>query len=254
METLQLVIENNIAIITFSRPKALNALNSQVFSDLNTVLDELEQNNNIKSIIFTGEGKAFIAGADIAEMQNKTPAEAKVFSQIGHDTFNRVDNFSVPVIAAVNGFCLGGGLEMALSCDFIIASNYAKFSAPEVNLGLIPGFNGTQRLARVVGPANAKYLLFTADMADANEALRLGLAQKVVSAEELMETVLKVADTISKKGPDAIKAVKRTVNHGLVNGYKKGSENESDEFSKQFGEQGKEGMTAFLEKRKPIWN
>lgn len=254
METLQLVIENNIAIITFSRPKALNALNSQVFSDLNTVLDELEQNNNIKSIIFTGEGKAFIAGADIAEMQNKTPAEAKVFSQIGHDTFNRVDNFSVPVIAAVNGFCLGGGLEMALSCDFIIASNYAKFSAPEVNLGLIPGFNGTQRLARVVGPANAKYLLFTAEMADANEALRLGLAQKVVSAEELMETVLKVADTISKKGPDAIKAVKRTVNHGLVNGYKKGSENESDEFSKQFGKQGKEGMTAFLEKRKPIWN
>ena len=253
MKTLNLVTENNIATITFARPKALNALNSQVFTDLNEALNQLENNESIKCVILTGEGKAFIAGADIAEMRDKSPDQAKIFSQIGHDTFNRIENFTIPVIAAVNGFALGGGLEAALACDFIIASEKAKFSAPEVNLGLIPGFNGTQRLTRIVGAANAKYLLFTADMVDANEALRLGIAQKVVSPDELTETVLKIASNILSKGPDAIKSVKRTINYGLSNGYKKGSENEPIEFSKQFNEQGKEGMTAFLEKRKPNW-
>ena len=253
METLQLTISENIATVTFTRSKSLNALNSQVFNDLNEVLDNLNDNQSLKAVILTGDGKAFVAGADIAEMRDKTPEEAKIFSKNGHDTFNRIENFQIPVFAAVNGFCLGGGLELALACDFIIASDKAKFSAPEVNLGLIPGFNCTQRLPRVVGSANAKYLLFTTEMVDANEALRIGLAQKVVPINELMETALKIAKTIAGKGPNAIKAVKQTVNFGLNNGYSKGSEKEQEEFANQFGEQGKEGMTAFLEKRKPNW-
>ncbi len=253
METLQIIIDNNIAIITFSRPKVLNALNSQVFRELDQVLNELEQNQNVKVVILTGEGKAFVAGADIAELRDKNQDEAREFSLYGHKTFNRIDNFKVPVIAAVNGFALGGGLELALACDFIIASDKAKFSAPEVNLGLIPGFNGTQRLYRVVGAAFAKYMLFTAELVDANEALRIGLAQKVVPVDELIHEVRILAQKIASKGPDAIKAVKRAVNVGLQHGYAKGSENEPNEFAKQFGEQGKEGMTAFLEKREAKW-
>jgi len=253
METLRKIIENNIATITFSRPQVLNALNSKVFHELNMVFDELVNVQKLKAVVLTGEGKAFIAGADIAEMKNMTPVEAKAFSLIGHDTFNRIENFKVPVIAAVNGFALGGGLELALACDFIIASTMAKFSAPEVNLGLIPGFNGTQRLYRIVGAAYAKYMLYTAEMVDANEALRIGLAQKIVPIEEFMDATFVITEKIASKGPDAIRAVKRVINIGLEQGYACGSENEKEEFAKQFGEQGKEGMTAFLEKREAKW-
>ncbi|MFA6403138.1 MAG: enoyl-CoA hydratase/isomerase family protein, partial [Salinivirgaceae bacterium] len=141
METLKLSLVNQIATLTFTRPNSLNALNSKVFEELTATLDELDKTPNLRVLIITGEGKAFVAGADIAEMHTKSPVQAKVFSQMGHDIFSRIENFRVPVIAAVNGFALGGGLELALSCDFRIASNTAKFSAPEVNLGLIPGFN-----------------------------------------------------------------------------------------------------------------
>lgn len=254
MSTLKVSTNNNIATITFSRPQALNALSTRVFTDLNQVLDELEQNKNLRAIIVTGEGKAFVAGADIAEMQNKKPADARAFSKIGHTTFNRLEHFPVPVIAAVNGFALGGGLELAMACDFIIASEKAKFSAPEVNLGLIPGFNGTQRLARAVGPNNARYLLYTTEMIAAEEAKQMGLVQKIVAPDELMETVLKTAQNIANKGPQAVQAVKKTVNFGLQNGHTEGSVKEIDEFGNQFGDQGKEGMTAFLEKRQPNWN
>ena len=253
METLHLTIRNNIATITFSRPKALNAINSLVFTELNATLDDLEKNNDLKAVILTGEGKAFVAGADIAEMRDKSPDEAKVFSETGHKSFRRLEEFPVPVIAAVNGFALGGGLELALACDFIIASEKAKFSAPEVNLGLIPGFNGTQRLQRAVGIAYAKYLIFTAEMIDAEEAYRIGLVQKVVPPEELMPATMKVAENIASKGPDAVKAAKRAINFGSYNGFIEGGENEQVEFSRQFNEQGKEGMTAFLEKRAPKW-
>ncbi len=253
METLRLIVQNNIATITFSRPQSLNAINSTVFTELNAVLDDLEKDPDLKVVILTGEGKAFVAGADIAEMQKKSPAEAKVFSETGHKSMERIEEFKVPVIAAVNGFALGGGLELALACDFIIASEKAKFSAPEVNLGLIPGFNGTQRLTRAVGPGYAKYMICTADMINAEEALRTGLVQKVTSPEELMQTVVGIAENIASKGPDAVKAAKRAINYGLKNGFVKGSENEQNEFSQQFNEQGKEGMTAFLEKRKPDW-
>ncbi|MBI9069032.1 MAG: enoyl-CoA hydratase/isomerase family protein [Salinivirgaceae bacterium] len=254
MNTLQLTIKNHIATITFSRPNALNALNSEVFNELNLTLDELEANKDLRVLIFTGEGKAFVAGADIAEMRDKLPAEAGVFSKIGHQTFERIENFPIPVIAAVNGFALGGGFELALACDFMIASEKAKFSAPEVNLGLIPGFNGTQRLPKIVGANNARYLLYTAEMVDANEAKQMGLVQKVVSVEELMGTVNKIAETIVGKGPQAIKSVKTTVNFGLQKGHAEGSLKEREEFAHQFGEQGKEGMNAFLEKRKANWD
>ncbi|MDP2335488.1 MAG: enoyl-CoA hydratase-related protein [Bacteroidota bacterium] len=253
METLQLIISDQTAIVTFSRPQSLNALNSRVFQDLNRVLDDLETNNNIRVIILTGEGKAFVAGADIAEMKDKSPAEALLFSQVGHDTFNRIENCTIPVIAAVNGFALGGGLELALACDFIIASDKAKFSAPEVNLGLIPGFNGTQRLPRAVGTGFAKYMLFTAQMIEAPEAKQNQLVQLVVPAEELMAKTIEVAHLICQKGPQAISSVKKAVNFGQLNGYQEGGHFEMNEFSNQFTEQGKEGMTAFLEKRKPNW-
>ena len=253
METLQLFLENNIATITFSRPKALNAINSQVFSELNTVLDELEKNEELKVVLLTGEGKAFVAGADIAEMRDKSPVDAKQFSQMGHNTFQRIEEFRVPVIAVVNGFALGGGLELALACDFILASDKAKFSAPEVNLGLIPGFNGTQRLTRAVGFAYAKYLIYTAEMIDAEEAYQIGLIQKIALHHELTQTALTLAKAIASKGPDAVKAAKRAVNYGLKHGFVESSENEQKEFSQQFNEQGKEGMSAFLEKRKPNW-
>ncbi len=254
METIKLEINDHIATLTFNRPEALNALNSRVFEDLNRYIDTLEANSDLRAVIITGEGKAFVAGADIAEMKDKTEQEAFEFSIMGHDTFNRIEKLSVPVFAAVNGFALGGGLELALACDFIIASDKAKFSAPEANLGLIPGFNGTQRLPRAVGVSNAKYLLFTADMIDAREALRLGLAQKTVSHEELIPTALKIAETIISKGPNAIKAAKKAVNYGMETSFTEGSKNERIAFSKVFDKQGKEGMQAFLEKRKPDWN
>ncbi len=254
MDTLKLTFEENIALISFSRPQALNALNSQVFTELNKVLDELESNKQLRAIILTGEGKAFVAGADIAEMKDKTPGEARVFSQIGHDTFNRIENFKVPVIAAVNGFALGGGLELAMSCDFIIASDKAKFSAPEVNLGLIPGFNGTQRLPRAVGIGFARYMLFTAQMIEATEAVQRNLVQLVTTPEELLNKTMEVATTIASKGPHAIESAKRTINYGQLNGYKEGSHYEMKAFSENFNEQGKEGMSAFLEKRKPNWD
>jgi len=253
METLNLTQTNKTATVTFSRPQSLNALNSQVFKELNHVLDELENNETIRALVLTGEGKAFVAGADIAEMKDKTPGEARIFSQIGHDTFNRIENFKVPIIAAVNGFALGGGLELAMACDFMVASDKAKFSAPEVNLGLIPGFNGTQRLPRLVGVAFARYLLLTAQMIEAPEALQKGLVQMVVPADELMTKTYEIADLIGQKGPQAITAVKKVVNYGQLNGYKEGGHFEMKEFSNQFNEQGKEGMLAFLEKRKPNW-
>jgi len=253
METLKLSLVNQIATLTFTRPNSLNALNSKVFEELIASLDELDKIANLRVLIITGEGKAFVAGADITEMHGKNPGQARIFSQIGHDVFSRIENFRVPVIAAVNGFTLGGGLELAISCDFIIASDKAKFSAPEVNLGLIPGFNGTQRLPRLVGPAYAKYMLYTAQMIDSTEALRIGLIQLVTSPELLMEKTIEIAELIASKGNQAIESVKRTVNYGLQNGYKEGSKMEMHEFSDQFNEQGQEGMLAFIEKRKPNW-
>ena len=192
-EILTLTTEDNIGTITISRPKALNALNSRFFSEMDKMLDEVEANEEISVLIITGEGKAFVAGADIAEMSDMKQVDGYKFSRIGQAVFTKIEYLSKPVIAAINGFALGGGCELALSCDIRIASAKAKFGQPEVNLGLIPGYAGTQRLSRLIGLADALYLLYTADIIDANEALRLKLVQRIFEPEELMSETIKVA-------------------------------------------------------------
>jgi enoyl-CoA hydratase len=254
-EILKTQIEEGIAMVTISRPKAMNALNTAFFDEMNSLLDELNSNENVKVMVLTGEGKAFVAGADIAEMVGKDQSEGQAFSKYGQETFQRIESMPFPVIAAINGFALGGGCELAMSCDFRIASTKAKFGQPEVNLGLIPGYAGTQRMARLIGKADAMYLLMTADMIGADEALRLKLVQKVFEPENLMDEVMKIAKNIASKGPQAVRKVKEVTRKGLYGSFEDGSVLEAKHFGTLFGEgsEGKEGMSAFLEKRKPNW-
>jgi len=252
-EILKLEVTNSIAIITISRPQAMNALNSRFFAEMDVLLSSLEKRNDIKVIIITGEGKAFVAGADIAEMVDMNHEQGSAFSKVGQNTFRSIEKIEIPVIAAVNGFALGGGCELAMACDFRIASKAAKFGQPEVNLGLIPGYAATQRLPRLVGLADALYLLLTADMLTADEALRIGLVQKVVEPEQLMQETIALANKIASKGPKAVKKIKKVVREGMLTDFCSGSELESKEFGSLFGNEGAEGMRAFLEKRKPNW-
>jgi enoyl-CoA hydratase len=246
-------LKDGIVSVTISRPKALNALNTQFFVEMNGVLDTYENDDSVRVMVITGEGKAFVAGADIAEMVNKNSAEGSEFSAFGQRTFDRIEAMPFPVIAAINGFALGGGCELAMSCDFRIAGTKAKFGQPEVNLGLIPGYAGTQRMSRLIGPGNALYLLTTAEMIDAAEALRMGLVQKVVEQDNLMDEVMKIAAGIAAKGPKAVRKVKAVTRQGLNMNFADGSALETKEFGSLFGNEGTEGMKAFLEKRKPNW-
>lgn len=247
-------IADKCAQITINRPQALNALNSEVFKDLNNALDIIEKDSELRTVIITGSGKAFVAGADIAEMSEMTNEQAYTFAKTGHDTFNRIANLKIPVIGAINGFALGGGCEFAMACDIRIANTFAKFGQPEVNLGLIPGYCGTQRLSRIIGLSNALNLLLTADMIDANEALRLGLVQKVTEPEELINEAKKIASKIASKGKLAVEKAKEVTVKGINMSFEQASQLEIEEFSKLFGKpESKEGMTAFLEKRKPNW-
>jgi len=252
-EILKPVIEDGIAVVTVSRPQAMNALNSRFFAEMDDFIAGLSQRNDVSVMIVTGEGKAFVAGADIAEMVDMNSEQGTAFSKVGQNTFNSIGKLNIPVIAAVNGFALGGGCEFAMSCDFRIASKLAKFGQPEVNLGLIPGYAATQRLPRLVGLADALYLLCTADMITADEALRIGLVQKVVEPEQLMEECMAIAKKIASKGPNAVKKIKRVTREGMLTDFNSGSELESKEFGSLFGNEGAEGMKAFLEKRKPNW-
>lgn len=249
--TFNTKLEGEIAVLTISRPESLNALNTLFFKEFNEYLDSISI--DIKVLIITGEGKAFIAGADIAEMQNMTKKEAFAFSKIGQNAFMRLENLNIPVIAAVNGYALGGGCELALACDFRISNNFAKFGLPEVSLGLIPGYGGTQRLSRLAGLGNTLFLQLTGQMVDAQEALRMGIVQKVVDASELLNETLKIAQKISEQGPNAIHALKKVVRKGYQTELNKAFDLESDEFSGLFESDGPEGMKAFLEKRKPNW-
>ncbi len=252
--TIKVNVSKDIAILTISRPEALNALNSKVFSEIDHFITSLENQPQIKVIIITGEGKSFVAGADIAEMVSMTHSEGLQFSLKGQAVFNRLESLKIPVIAAINGFALGGGCELAMSCDFRIASNKAKFGQPEVNLGLIPGYAGTQRLSRLIGLGNALYLLMTADVITAEEALRIGLVQKVVEPEELMTVVMEMAEKITTKGKKAIKNVKQVTRQGYNMQFTDGSQLEANVFGNSFGNgESEEGMKAFLEKRKPVW-
>jgi len=251
---LKLEVTNKIALITISRPQALNALNSDFFAEMDEMLNQISADKEVRAIIITGEGKAFVAGADIAEMSNMDSEQGKAFSKKGQDVFERFGNMDIPVIAAVNGFALGGGCELAMSCDIRIASTFAKFGQPEVNLGLIPGYAGTQRLSRLVGLSNALYLLMTADIINAEEAFRLGLVQKVVEPDKLIEEAINVANKIGAKGKIAIKMVKEVAIKGSMLNFNLACELESKEFGNLFGNgESSEGMNAFLEKRKPNW-
>lgn len=252
-EILKPEIKDGIAIVTISRPQAMNALNSRFFAEMDDFVASLSGRDDVKVMIITGEGKAFVAGADIAEMVNMNSEQGTAFSKVGQNTFSSIEKLEMPVIAAVNGFALGGGCELAMACDIRIASNLAKFGQPEVNLGLIPGYAATQRLARHVGLSNALYLLFTADIITADEALRIGLIQKVVEPDQLMTECLAIANKIASKGPKAIKKIKKVTREGMLTDFCSGSELESKEFGFLFGNEGAEGMKAFLEKRKPNW-
>ena len=253
-QILKIQIADRIAVVTISRPSALNALNSDFFNELNHFLDDLEPREDVKVLVITGEGKAFVAGADIAEMAPMTPEEGYAFSAKGQQTFNRLAQFRVPVIAAVNGYALGGGCELAMACDFRVASKLAKFGQPEMNLGLIPGYAGTQRLSRLTGIGNALFLILTAETITADEALRIGLVQRVTEPELLMEEVMKLAAKIASNGSKAASAAKKVIRAGIDKNFRETCELESSEFSKLFEQPAtKEGMKAFLEKRKPDW-
>jgi len=253
LKILKVEVHDLIAWVTISRPEAMNALNTRFFNEMDQVVADINARDDVRVMVITGEGKAFVAGADIAEMVDKTPAEGSSFSRLGQNTFSSLGKMKIPVIAAINGFALGGGLELAMGCDFRIASSKAKFGQPEVNLGLIPGYAATQRLPRLTGMGDALYLLMTADMIGAEDALRIGLVQKVVEPEELHDTVMGVAKNIVSKGPKAVSLVKQVVRQGMLEGFEKGSELEAELFGTLFKDEGETGMLAFLEKRKPEW-
>lgn len=252
MNNLLLEVENGIALLTINRPKALNALNSETLAELNQCLAEVEKREDVKVLILTGSGeKSFVAGADISEMVNATPAEGRAMGLLAREAFGRLENMPQVTIAAVNGFALGGGCEISMSCDIRVAADTAKFGQPECGLGILPGFGGTQRLARLVGKGRAKELIFTCDMIDAQEAYRIGLANKVVPLAELMDTCKKMAGRVMKNAPYAVSLAKQAINTGLDTDLDSGLKLESNLFGLSFStEDKKEGMTAFLTKRK----
>ncbi len=252
-ETVLFEEQNGIATLTFNRPKSLNALNSQLITEVSAILDEIGENEDIRVLVLTGAGeKAFVAGADITEIATLNPVQARHFSKQGHRVMDKLQDLPIPTIAAVNGFALGGGLEIALSCDFIYAAENAKFGLPEINLGIIPGFGGTQRLARIVGKNLAREMIFTGKMIDAAEAERKGIVNQVASADQLMETVKKTAGAMAAKGKVSLAAAKHAVNDGMNVDLSSGCEIEINAFALCLAsEDAKEGTTAFLEKRSP---
>ena len=243
-------VNEGIATITINRPKALNALNTDVLTELIDAFQTVNKTSSIKIAILTGAGRAFVAGADISQMRDLDTQAGRDMTVLGQSCMDLIENIDKPVIAAVNGFALGGGCEIAMCCDIRIASEKAKFGQPEVNLGIIPGFGGTQRLPRLVGKGMGKYLIMTAEMIDAQEAYRIGLVEKVVPAESLLEEAEKVARTIMSKAPIAIKMAKHAINNGGNCDLRTGVAYEAEAYTTCFSSQDRvEGMTAFLEKR-----
>jgi len=256
MEFKNIVIEKKdvVGIIKMNRPESLNALNIETLGEIRDAVTLLNTDDDVKVLIFTGEGKGFIAGADIKQMKDMNEDEAREFCNLGQKIFDIIENLDKPVIAAVNGFALGGGCELAMACDIRIASENAKFGQPEVNLGIIPGFGGTQRLSRLVGKGIAKELIFTGDMIDAPTALRIGLVNKVITAENLLDETIGIAQKIASKGPAAILIAKSVINRGSDTDLTKGLAIERDGFVQCIASgEAKEGMEAFVEKRKPNW-
>jgi enoyl-CoA hydratase len=250
--TILTSLENNIFIITINRSDKLNALNKTVIEELSTAIDEVINNKEIRSAIITGAGpKAFVAGADISEFLSLDASGGKTLAQKGQDmVFTKIENCPKPIVAAVNGFALGGGCELAMCCHFRLASDNAKFGQPEVNLGLIPGYGGTQRLVQLIGKGKALELLMSGNMIDANEAKELGLVNHITTPETLLEQTIKILSVINSKAPLAVAACIKSAN-AFFDETKNGYEVEIDEFGKCFStEDMKEGVSAFLEKRK----
>jgi enoyl-CoA hydratase len=241
-----------VGIIFINRPDALNALNKDTLNDLSLAIDELENDHTIKAAILTGKGKAFIAGADIKQMKDMHPLEAKAFAEAGHRILLKIEHSRLPYVAAVNGYALGGGCEVMMACDIVLAAQNAKIGQPEINLGIHPGFGGTQRLPRLVGSMKAKELLLTGDTIPASEAHRIGLINKVVDDDKLMEETEKLACILAGKSSVQLSFIKSLVNKGLDVDLASACALEISYFSSSFStEDQKEGMTAFLEKRKP---
>lgn len=255
MDYTNLLLEKNgaVAVLTINRPKALNALNSDTLKELSTALDELGRDSSVKAVIVTGSGeKAFIAGADISQMKDFNAMEGRRFAQLGHATFRKIELLPQPVIAAINGFALGGGCELAMACDIRIAGENAKFGQPEVTLGLTAGFGGTQRLPRLVGTGLASELLFSGDMIDASEAYRIGLVNKVYPLDTLMEEALKLARRIAGRAPVAVQLSKSAIQRGINLDLDSAQAYEAEVFGLTFStEDQTEGCSAFVEKRKP---
>ncbi|WP_121354094.1 enoyl-CoA hydratase/isomerase family protein [Flavisolibacter nicotianae] len=251
-KTLLATLENSILTATINRPDKLNALNREVMNDLDTLLNDIDSNKDIKAVIITGAGqKGFVAGADISEFVGLSREEGQALAQKGQDIFSRIENNRKPIVAAVNGFALGGGCELAMSCHFRVASENARFGQPEVNLGLIPGYGGTQRLVQLIGKGRAMELLMTGNMIDAQTALQYGLVNHVVPQDELLVKTKSILDVIVAKAPLAISKCIAAANAAFT---EKGYQIESEGFGECFAtEDMKEGTAAFLEKRKPAF-
>lgn len=245
----------NIGILKINRPKVLNSLNKEVLRELEKILDEILLNKDILVLIITGEGRSFVAGADISAMSKMSQFEAREFVLFGQRVLNKIENLPIPVIAAINGYALGGGCELAMACDIRWASEKANFGQPEVSLGITPGFCGTQRLPRICGPAIAKELIYSGVIIDAQRALEIGLVTKVVSPELLISEVLEFAEKIASQSPIAVSLSKSAIVRGYDSNFLTGSKYEAEVFTISMScWQSSEGMSAFLEKRKPNWN
>ncbi len=251
-ENIIFEVVDGIATLTFNRPKALNALNGDLLDEMADALDKIEEDEDIRVLVLTGSGdKSFVAGADITQLATFNPLQAKLFAKKGIRTIGRLQNLAIPVIAAVNGFALGGGSEMALASDFIYASEKATFGLPEITLGIIPGFGGTQRLPRLIGANKAKEMIYTGKLINAAEAEKLGIVNRVLAPEALMEETLKTARAIAAKGKVSLRAAKQAVNRGLNVDLATGLQIETDAFALCMASvDGKEGTQAFIEKRK----
>ena len=246
---------DRIGIVKINRPDVYNAVNVEAILELEHAMKDLNDDKSVYVVIITGEGKAFVSGSDISRLKTMDAIAAREYSQTGQRVLSYIENMEKPVIAAVNGFALGSGCELAMACDIRIASEKAKFGQPEVKLGLIPGHAGTQRLARLVGVGKAKELIFTGDTIDAQEALRIGLVNQVVNPEALIEEAKNLANKILEVSPTAVRIAKTVINRGVDANLTTANSYETEAFSILFStEDAKEGMNAFLEKRKPNWN
>ena len=247
-------VKDKICTVKINNPEAMNALNSTVLSELDEAFTEIAANEDVSVVVITGEGRAFVAGADISQMSTMNATEGKAFGVQGSAVFRKIENLDKPVIAAINGFALGGGCELAMACDIRIASNKAKIGQPETGLGITPGFSGTQRLPRIVGPGKAKEIIYTAKPITADEAYRIGLVNSVVEPEALMDAEYAMAKQIAKNAPIALKYSKEAIDKGMQTDIDSAISLENDLFALCFStEDQKEGMKAFFEKRPAEW-